>query len=140
VKLLLVDDDLKNLEDMRRAAGGDGRNLAVAKSLTDAIGLIHGGQVDVLVTDLALRGKGDDTEGLDLVREAQKLDRDMPVLLITAYPSRESFRRAIELGVFDVVDRQSVLYEPQAMLRHKINLAVQFREGKKRGAGPTLPG
>jgi CheY-like chemotaxis protein len=60
-----------------------------------ALGLLHSGRYDLLITDLKMPGM----DGLTLIREARQLTPALPVVIITAYSTEASAIEAINLGV-----------------------------------------
>jgi DNA-binding NtrC family response regulator len=62
---------------------------------------LAGEAFDLVVSDISMPGES----GLDLLEEIRRGDPGLPVILITAYASMESAKKAFALGVFDCIDK-----------------------------------
>jgi DNA-binding NtrC family response regulator len=133
-KLLLVEDDPEKLAAIQKAAAGQDRELIAAQDISHAIGVLREQDIDLVVTDLALRSQGDDTEGIDVLQAAKAKDENLPVILISAYLTRKLGEQASSLGAFDVIDRSWTNLEPDEVLRSKIGLALKYRSAVRNAA------
>ncbi|MGA1932933.1 response regulator [Arcobacter sp. YIC-464] len=52
-------------------------------------------KIDIIVTDLSMPNM----DGLEMIEEIKKIDRDVPVLITTAHQDISYLKKAIELGV-----------------------------------------
>ena len=127
LKLLLVEDDPEKLRAICDAAEGDGREILEAVDLEGALRILGENEIDLVVTDLALRSLGQDADGLELIRAAKAKEENLPVILISSYLQVRSSNEALDAGAFDIIDRASSVYDPDEMLRLKINLALRYR-------------
>ncbi len=96
--IMVVDDHFEMLEFLRsmlESADHDYEVLAVP-SAEECMLELRRSQFDLLITDVRLPGMS----GFDLARWIQKLGRDMPVIMITAYSSPQGKKEAAELGVY----------------------------------------
>ncbi|MFZ5476399.1 MAG: sigma-54-dependent transcriptional regulator [Myxococcota bacterium] len=99
--LLVVDDDAAMcgmLDEALRAAGYD---VLAHTSPADALAALAVAEVDVVVTDLNMRGM----DGLALCRKVLDARPDVPVILITAFGSMEAAIGAIRAGAWDFVTK-----------------------------------
>ena len=98
---LLVVEDMEYFLEIARDALAERYELKVARSVDEALPLLTGGGIDLLLLDLTL-DKGED--GLRLLRESAK---SCPVLLFTAQDESEmygeSWANLRALGVDDVI-------------------------------------
>ncbi len=131
-RILLVDDESLPLEQLKVAArgkAGEKRELVTTNSFAQAIELITKEPFDLIVTDM--RVPGNETAGLELLREARQIAPDVPVIVVTANPSMNRSRLALEGGAFDYLDRNPVGIDHTQMLRHKITQALEVRAAKR---------
>ncbi|MDN7501027.1 response regulator [Burkholderia gladioli] len=91
----IVDDDEEvrdSISTLFRSAGIAVRGFEAAESLLASVELPT---MRCVITDLHMHGM----DGLDLQRELKARGRDVPVILMTAYPTPEARERARLLGV-----------------------------------------
>jgi len=99
------DDVILIVDDEREHADGVAESLEKLKAKTiavysgkDALEILREEMVDVVVTDLKLGG---DIDGLDVLEAAKKYNPATEVILITAYASIETCKKAIRQGAYD---------------------------------------
>jgi CheY-like chemotaxis protein len=93
--ILVVDDEADLVTTCERLLRPLGHLCLTARTGPDAIALIDGGALDLVVTDLRLPG----TDGLAVARHARVHSPPIPVVLVTAYDSAWARRAASEAGV-----------------------------------------
>ncbi|HEX9794210.1 MAG TPA: sigma-54 dependent transcriptional regulator [Planctomycetota bacterium] len=96
-RLLVVEDDEAHAEALRVALESDGRLVEVADSVDSALDRLRARDFDLVLTDLVLGAR----DGLDLLREARRLDPELSVFLITGQGSVETAVRAMRDGAAD---------------------------------------
>ncbi|HLZ29080.1 MAG TPA: response regulator, partial [Chloroflexota bacterium] len=121
VKLLLVDDEPKNLLALEAVLAGEGRTLRHASSGPEA--LMHLLQEDfaVILLDVNMPGM-DGFETAALVRDREK-SRDTPIIFLTAAIKGEAYvARGYSLSAVDYIFKP---FEPE-ILRSKVAVFVQL--------------
>jgi DNA-binding NtrC family response regulator len=113
-----VDDESVVLEVIRNALDRPGWYLVDAESGEDAISLLLKEPFDLLIADKNLPG----ITGLDVIRRAKAVDKNMGTLLITAYASRESAEEAMAIGVDDYIVKPFDLSDLEAKVEEAIGL------------------
>jgi DNA-binding response OmpR family regulator len=99
--LLVVEDEKEIRELLRRYLERTGHAVVTTASGAEAIRLLGGGSVDLVVLDLGLP----DVEGTEVLREARKRDGGVPVVVLTARSDVEDRIRGLELGADDYVTK-----------------------------------
>ncbi len=94
-RVLIVDDDIDLLNTLVRLLGRFGYTCLTASSGDEGIRLMDVESPDLVVTDLRMPG----IDGVAVARHAQERTPAIPVVLMTAYHTRETERRAEEVGV-----------------------------------------
>ena len=85
-RIMLVDDDAEVLEAISETLEASGYAVESFSSTAPALShLEHGGPADLLITDLSMPG----TDGLGLIKEAQRRWPGMPSILLTGYNGDE---------------------------------------------------
>lgn len=93
-RILVVDDSPVTLEVLRRNLTAAGYQVFTAPGVAEAIEILDGAVVDMVVTDLKMPR----ISGLDLVRHARENFKDTEVMVITGYPSIEGAVNAVKSG------------------------------------------
>jgi two-component system response regulator HydG len=93
-RILVVDDTLETLEVLQRNLMAEGYEVLTGTSVQEAIRLLEGHRVDLVVTDLKMPRVG----GLDLVRYVRENLKDTEALVITGYPSIHGAVEAVKAG------------------------------------------
>jgi len=134
--VLLVDDEPDILQLLEIALARMNLNTLSAKTLTEAIQLLEHNEPDLCLTDMKLP----DGNGLQLVEHVQRLDRELPVAVITAHGSVEAAIDALKLGAFDFVSKPVALDKLRELVGHALNLKRTDSEGGTRdliGSSPA---
>jgi two-component system response regulator AtoC len=137
-KILLVDDDRPLCETLE--IGLRKRDFAVTwrTSAEEALAVIDAEDMDVVVTDLNMKG----TTGLELCERIHAVRRDLPVIVVTAFGNFESAVQAIRAGAYDFINKP-VQLDVLAIALDRANQTKSLREEVKRlrlevGRGPKI--
>lgn len=95
-RILVVDDEPALAKVLARILKAAGFSVESVSSGQEAAALIKSQSFDALVSDVSMPEVG----GLDLLRQVQAHDLDLPVVLLTGAPSVESAAHAVDLGAF----------------------------------------
>ena len=99
--ILLVDDDAWIRDSLSICLGCEGCRVTTAETAREGLAAVRRGGIDILICDYQLP----DRDGLDLLREAKGVTPAMPMVLITAFGSRELYAQAAAIGVDIFVDK-----------------------------------
>jgi DNA-binding response OmpR family regulator len=97
LQTILVIEDYADSRDMLRLLLNDlGYHVITAGDGRQALAVAAGEHVDLVLADLGLP----DMSGLAVVRRLRKLtgNVDVPIIMLTAFDSSESFRSAMDVG------------------------------------------
>ncbi len=100
MRILVVDDVQDTTDSLVRSLVKAGHDAVPAYSEKTAQRLLRENIFDVVVTDMSM-GKPD--SGLEVLREAKKLDPHVEVILLTAYAEVKTAVPAMHLGAFDYI-------------------------------------
>ena len=107
--ILFVDDEAsmrQAVEQWLQLGGFQPKSFADA---TSAMGSITADFPGVLVTDLKMEGM----DGMQLLRHAQEVDPEMPVVVITGHGDLETAVEAMRLGAYDFLEKP---FAPERLL------------------------
>jgi CheY-like chemotaxis protein/glycine cleavage system H lipoate-binding protein len=100
-KILVVDDELPVLKSIAKALSRDNYQVAQALSGEEALSLVRDGEFDAAVTDLMMPSMS----GMELLRRLKLLRPEMPLIMITGYPSVRAAVESIKAGAFDYLPK-----------------------------------
>jgi len=93
--ILVADDEETFRESTCRLLRREGFACHPAKDAEEAVESLRRGRFDLLLADIRMPRNPD----LRVIREARELDSQMPVILVTGYPSTETAIRSVEMSV-----------------------------------------
>ena len=101
-KLLIVDDE----PDMLRLLGmilktNTAYEFVTTNNPVEALEMAKKGGFDILLTDLKMPG----LDGIELLSAVRSFDKDIPVIIITAYATAESAAEAMDKNAFDFITK-----------------------------------
>ena len=123
-KILVVDDELSVATTIKAVLELDGSEVTAVTSGKDALAQLREHEFDVVLTDLRL----DDLDGIEILRETQKLWPDTVAIMLTGYASLESAVSALRSGAYDYLIKPSDVDE----LRATIDRAIERRRLRQR--------
>lgn len=106
-RVLIVEDDPEMLALVGEHLEGEGHAVTGATRGADAISQLRTEEFDVVLTDLRLP----DANGMEVLRVARQSQRDVPVILFTAFGSIETAIQAIRQGAYDYITKPFALEE-----------------------------
>ncbi len=131
--ILVVDDERDHADGIAEAL----ENLRTKRAKTiavytgkDALEIVRSQQVDVVVTDLKLGGNID---GLDILEEVRKQNDKTEVILITAYATIETCKKAIKRGAYEYLVKPIDIDQLRTLVAQasrKVSAATQRRTQK----------
>ena len=101
-RILVVEDNPKNLKLVRDVLTHSGYEVIEATSGEDGVRLAHDRSPDLILMDLQLPGI-DGSEALRQIREGD--DGQVPVVAVTAFAMNDDRRRALESGFDGYVEK-----------------------------------
>ena len=112
-RILVIDDEATIRMSLVEALAADGYEVEDAETGEEALARCHGGDFDLLVTDLKLPG----ISGLEVLEALRNQNRDLPVILMTAYGDVDTAVAAMRLGAYDYITKPFRLAEIRKQVR-----------------------
>jgi len=128
VKVLILEDEASLREILSIVLEEFGYEVEEASTLQEGLEKVEKECFDLALVDLRLP----DGSGMELVRKLKRERRETEVIIITAFASTETVKEAIELGVYDYVEKPFKLDELRLLIRNvtdKIELKKRSSEG-----------
>ena len=128
-RILTADDDADCLQISARFLHSQGYTCDCVEDGSSAVAKLESDCYDVLISDIEMPGNHD----LGLVRKAAQIAPDMPVILVTGYPSVETAAAGYNLPVFAYLVKplnySSLLDQvKKAVSRHRMLQSVRTAE------------
>lgn len=101
-RILVVDDMRDTTDSLVRMLRQEGYDATPSYSEKNAIDLLRQHAFDVVVTDMLMERP---ESGLEVLKEAKKLDPYIEVIVLTAYGEVKTAVPAMKLGAFDYVEK-----------------------------------
>ena len=117
--IFVVDDDHYVLESVTTLLREFGFTVISFDNGQDAIRRFASEPVDLVLTDINMPGM----TGIELLEKIRYLDRETPVLLMTAYADLDTAVKAIQKGAFDFIIKP---YRPPYLL-HAVEKGINFK-------------
>ncbi|HVY30071.1 MAG TPA: EAL domain-containing response regulator [Polyangiaceae bacterium] len=117
--VLLIDDDFSVRKMHAKVLTRAGFTIEAAAGGAPALALLQAGlRVGAIVTDLHMPG----IDGLAFMRAVRKIDMDVPVIVVTGYPSFDSAVRVIEYGGFRYLTKPAPAAELVGAVRSAVSM------------------
>src|SRR5688500_17823231 len=100
-RVLVVDDEPSMRQMLSFALRREGYDVATADDGRSALEALRDGRFELVVTDVRMP----EVSGVDLLREAKRLDPALSIIMMTAYGSKETVLEALRLGATDYVEK-----------------------------------
>jgi len=101
IRILVVDDEASARSGLEKLLRQEGFEVESADGGAAALALRDERTFDVVVTDLKMPGM----DGVDLMKRLKELDRDLPVIVVTAFSDVSSAVNAMRAGAEDYLTK-----------------------------------
>ncbi len=123
--ILIVEDEAK----MRRILEvnlRDRYNVLLASNGDDALSVVKGNEVNLILTDMKMPGK----DGISLLHDVKEFAPGIPVILITAYGTVESAVQAMREGAYDYILKPLKMNEIEVVVEKALSHARLIDENR----------
>mgnify|MGYP005644036595 FL=1 len=144
INILIIDDDKDICESLKKVFALDGYKVKTISNPKTALCELEKNIYHLIILDL----KMPEIRGEELLSEIRKIDEDISVIVLTAYPSVDSAVEALQNQVFDYIKKpfknnelrdkvrralrsKSLILEPDEELNIKIGHRVREFRSKK---------
>ncbi len=128
MRVLVVDDEVRNAELTALELRDAGHETEFVNGGAAALRRLEAAPFDAVVTDLRMAPP----DGLALLAEVRRRWPATTVVLMTAYASLDSARRALKLGAYDYVDKEGEFREELGAILEKAARERQLRAENQR--------
>jgi DNA-binding NtrC family response regulator len=124
MKILVVDDELIVRKTLKKILTAEGYDVHCVKDGKGAIKCIKTDDFRLVLLDLKINGM----DGIAILREIRKINKNIPVIIISGYLTMENIEQACRHGIFSYIRKPFKLED----LRHKIHRAIAAQFGDKK--------
>jgi two-component system, NtrC family, response regulator PilR len=115
-RILIVDDEPSMRDMLRIVLRRDGYDVVVASNGAEAIAILEKERVDLLLSDIRMPDVG----GVEVLRAAKNLNRDIIAFMMTAFASTDSAVEAMRLGAVDYFTKPFNMDELRLKVRQQM--------------------
>jgi two-component system response regulator PilR (NtrC family) len=123
-RILVVDDEQSIRELLAIVLRREGYDVLLAEDGRSAVELLEREPVDLLISDIQMP----DLSGVEVLRAAKQLDRDVLGIMITAFASTDTAVEAMRLGACDYLSKPFDVDLLKMKVREKIENRLLRRE------------
>jgi CheY-like chemotaxis protein len=108
MNILIVDDDLTQLETLRRGLRSKGYNVLEASSGKDALNFFQDGKTDqihLILTDYVMP----EMNGIELLKKIREKSNSLPVIIMTAYVKNDLLLNIMRLNCNSIIEKPFTL-------------------------------
>ena len=134
VRILVVDDELPVCKSISYALDREKYDVDRALSGEESLQCLRSQDYAVMIVDLMMPG----LSGMDVLAAAKRTDPEIPVIIITAYPSAQTAVQSVKEGAFDYLPKPFTPKELQAVVARA--LKGRQPEGMKNATDASPPG
>ncbi len=124
MKILVVDDELKMRRVLQMALEEDGYSVVPAKNGKEAIKKISETPFRLVIADMKMPVM----DGMELLRKIEKLNENLPVIMMTAYGTVATAVEAMKQGAYDYILKPFDIEEMKLIVSRAINVERLVRE------------
>lgn len=109
IKILAIDDEKPMLRILKRTLEREDFQVETFADPEQALERLHEGDIDLVITDLMMT----EVDGFEILEQAIATNREIMVIVITAFSSVESAVKAMKLGAYDFIPKP---FDPEHLL------------------------
>ncbi|MDD2752022.1 MAG: response regulator [Candidatus Omnitrophica bacterium] len=124
MKILLVDDELDFLKIMESRLKQWGYDVEKATCGKDALEAVKKSSFDAVILDYMMP----DYDGITVLREIREFNKEVAVIMFTAYPDSRSMKETEELGISAFIPKLSMYTDVQLSLKEILKMIEEKKE------------
>ncbi len=125
--LLIIDDEPIAIKNLSHLFTKEGYQVTARSTGSGGFKVLEDQSFDVVITDL----KMDKLDGMGILKKAQTVDPDLPVIMLTGHGSYDSVVQAMKMGAYHYLTKPYQLDEVREIVKNAFELVSLKRENKK---------
>jgi DNA-binding NtrC family response regulator len=130
MKILVVDDDAIVIKSCKRILEAEGYEVFTCPSADDALEKIKNDDFDLLLMDVKMPKH----DGIFLMREVKKNWPDIPIIVMSGYPTPETIADVLKLGAIQFIPKP---FRPDELMK---SVRQVLQKAIKKNSFPTGAG
>lgn len=118
IKVLIVDDEMDFLELMTTRLTDWGYSVITATNGKEAIDAVINKSPDIAILDYIIP----QMSGVEILRGIRKINKDIPVVMLTAHPDMKAIKEAGELNIGAFIPKMSAYQDVRSTLKSTLDL------------------
>ncbi len=118
-RILLVDDEPIVRLTIRSLGDWKSHGFEIVHEASDGVDALESfklpGNVDIVLTDISMPKMN----GIELIKNIRELDKNMPIIVLSAYNDYQFVREAFKLGIQDYILKSDLAFDPLLKLLEK---------------------
>jgi DNA-binding NtrC family response regulator len=123
-KILIIDDEVDLCQSLLRLLEKEEYKVFVAYSGEEGLVKVKENLPDLVLLDLKMSGIG----GIETLEKIIAMDKDIPVIMLTAYQTVESAVKAMKLGAYDYINKPFNIEELKIVIKKALRERNLSRE------------
>lgn len=101
LNILYIEDEDIIKENVKKTLNLFCQNIYDVSNIKEAKNIIENHRIDIIITDINLP----DTNGIDFIKEFRKIDKRIPIIILSAYTDRDYLLEATKLKLTDYLTK-----------------------------------
>ncbi|WP_339060850.1 response regulator [Tepidibacillus marianensis] len=115
-KVLIVDDQFGIRVLLYEVFGKEGYQTFQAANGKEALQIVQNGSPDIVLLDMKIPGM----DGLEILKRIKKIDRNIKVIMMTAYGELDMINEATKLGAITHITKPFDIDQVRAIVRDQL--------------------
>lgn len=120
-QILIIDDEKDIGLYFKKVLAPEGYTVYTALDGVDGLQIVKEKKPDIVLLDL----KMPKMDGIEVLQKIKKIDKNLIVIVITAYGTMETARMAMKFGAFDYITKPVDLEYVKAVIRDGLKLTLR---------------
>lgn len=125
-RLLIIDDDKQTCDYLKEFFTLRKCSVSTALSGKDGLQLLKKQKPDIVLLDVKMEGM----DGLEVLREIKKIDKDIKVIMITVASDEVTRQKAKELGADDFIKKPLNIGYLEGTVSLKVSKLTEEKKGE----------
>ena len=121
--VLIVDDDKKFTQKIKKILEKEGYNSFTAHNGKEALEIVNNAKIDVILANIKMPVM----DGIELLEKAKKLHQDIEVIMITGYGNKENAVKSLRKGAINYIYKPINIEELCIALEKAIERVALYR-------------
>ncbi len=121
VKILVVDDEENVLDFLKEVVESQGYSFSSARSGREAMDKIKEARPNLVLLDVVMPG----LDGLEVLRLIREEDKELPVVMLTAYGTSERIKEAMKLNISGFIPKGASVKEAVSKIKTVLNVSLK---------------